>query len=244
MKRYVSKGDIVVVKPDMSFVRKPELAANTNPDVVAALVELALEAGAKEVKVFDRTVMEPAERCYEESGVAEAARKAGAKVLWTKDLQTVTLQIPKGKLLKKTTIFRDAVECDCYITVPVAKPHMMTGASLCLKNQMGITADDRRRDWHRSISQAIADFATVFQAKLSVLDAYRILTVGYPRGFSVRETKLAKLCAVSEDPMAIEVYGATVVGTEAKRVPHLALLAEMTGANLDLAKLSIRRLEA
>jgi uncharacterized protein (DUF362 family) len=243
MKRYVARGDIVVVKPNMSFERKPEMAATTNPDVVVALIEMALDAGAKEVKVFDRTVME-AEPSYRESGIAEAATKAGARVLWTKDLKTVTLEIPKGRFLKQTAIYRDAVECDCYITVPVAKPHGITGASLCIKNNMGVTADDRRTGWHSNISQAIADSHTVFRAKLNVLDAYRILTIGWPRGGSERFTKMVRQCAVGENPLAVDAYGATVVGTEPKRVPHLALAAELMGEDLDLSKLNIQRLEA
>ena len=55
MASFISKGDVVVVKPNMAWDRTPEQAANTNPIVVATLVQLAYDAGAKKVKVFDNT---------------------------------------------------------------------------------------------------------------------------------------------------------------------------------------------
>jgi len=71
----VSQGDIVVVKPNIGWDWKPEMAANTNPEVVATLVKMCYEAGAKRVKVFDRSVNDP-RRCYKQSGIADAARNA------------------------------------------------------------------------------------------------------------------------------------------------------------------------
>lgn len=62
IRRFISRGDVVVIKPNMAWDRTPEQAANTNPEVVATVVRLCLEAGAKKVKVFDRTVNDP-RRC-------------------------------------------------------------------------------------------------------------------------------------------------------------------------------------
>jgi len=59
MKKFVSRGDIVVVKPNIAWDRLPEQAANTNPEVAAEVVRLCYEAGAKKVRVFDRTVNDP-----------------------------------------------------------------------------------------------------------------------------------------------------------------------------------------
>ena len=47
MGRFVSKGNVVWVKPNIAWDRRPEQAACTNPDVVAALVEMCFQAGAK-----------------------------------------------------------------------------------------------------------------------------------------------------------------------------------------------------
>src|SRR5512147_957830 len=79
MKRFISRGDVVVVKPNIAWDRTPEQAGCTNPEVVAAIVRLCLEAGAKTVKVFDRPVNDP-RRCYVQSGIEPSARTVGADV--------------------------------------------------------------------------------------------------------------------------------------------------------------------
>ncbi|HXC92830.1 MAG TPA: DUF362 domain-containing protein, partial [Geobacteraceae bacterium] len=50
MKRFVKPGNTVVVKPNMGWDRTADLAANTSPLVVRAVVEECLKAGAKKVK--------------------------------------------------------------------------------------------------------------------------------------------------------------------------------------------------
>jgi len=58
IKKFVNHGETVVVKPNIGFDRTPELGANAHPLVVRQVVELCLEAGAKQVKVFDRPATE------------------------------------------------------------------------------------------------------------------------------------------------------------------------------------------
>ena len=45
--RFVSRGDVVVIKPNISWARPPKMAATTNPEVLQAVIELCQEAGAK-----------------------------------------------------------------------------------------------------------------------------------------------------------------------------------------------------
>ena len=79
MGKYVKKGQKVVVKPNIGWDRTPEEAANTNPELVAAIVRDCLKAGASEVTVFDNTCDEW-QACYKNSGIEAAAKAAGAKV--------------------------------------------------------------------------------------------------------------------------------------------------------------------
>ncbi len=80
IKKFISKGDIVVVKPNMAWDRLPEQAANTNPEVVATVVKMCLEAGAKKVKVFDRAVNDP-RRCYARAGLRMLQELQGLKLV-------------------------------------------------------------------------------------------------------------------------------------------------------------------
>ena len=60
MERFVKPGDVVWIKPNIGFRMVPEFAANTSPDVVATLVNLCIEAGAKQVRIGDNS-------CYGQS---------------------------------------------------------------------------------------------------------------------------------------------------------------------------------
>src|SRR3990170_2776171 len=71
MKKFVNAGETVVVKPNMAWDRAPEMAANAHPAVVRQVVELCLEAGAKQVKVLDHTCHD-ARKAYTNSGIQAA----------------------------------------------------------------------------------------------------------------------------------------------------------------------------
>ena len=75
MGRFVKKGNVVVIKPNMGWDRSPAQAANTNPVVVRALAEEALAAGAARVKVFDRSCNDE-RRCHVQSGMRDALKGA------------------------------------------------------------------------------------------------------------------------------------------------------------------------
>src|SRR3989304_2016721 len=105
MQKLISRGDRVVIKPNLSWNRAPEFAANTNPFLVAALIELARGAGAARVKVLDNTCSSNPATSYEISGVARAARKAGAEVCFIQPSRLREVTIPGGKALSSWAFF-------------------------------------------------------------------------------------------------------------------------------------------
>ena len=161
MKRFVKPGNTVVVKPNMGWDRAPELAANTNPLVVRAVVEECLRAGAKKVKVFDRTCNDE-RRCYQNSGI-EAALK-GLKGVEVKYLEEERYKkvVLNGKALKEWDLYGEALSADVYINVPVLKHHGLSRLTIGMKNVMGIMGGNRG-SIHKNIDVALADINTVFK---------------------------------------------------------------------------------
>src|SRR5512135_1060196 len=80
MARFVQRGEVVVVKPNIGWDRPPSMAATTNPEVVAEVVRLCKEAGARQVIVTDVSCND-ARASFERSGIGAAARQAGAAVI-------------------------------------------------------------------------------------------------------------------------------------------------------------------
>jgi uncharacterized protein (DUF362 family) len=245
MKRFVSRGDVVVVKPNIAWVRRPEQAANTNPDVVVGLIEMAFEAGAKTVKVFDRGAAETRDyrEAYAVSGIAEAARKVGAAVPLTYDLKAVKIPINDGVFLKETLVWKDALECDCFINVPVAKHHGITRLTLAMKNHMGLI-DGQRRAWHRRLDQALVDFASAFKPALNVLDAYRILARRGPRGGNLQDVQMPRKCIAGVNQASVDAYGTTLFGKTPSDIGHIALAGKRGIGPIDLTKLKIVEVSA
>ena len=132
MKKFISKGDIVVIKPNIGWDRLPEQAANTNPEVVATLVRMCLESGAKKVKVFDRPVNEP-HRCYIQSGIHQAATAAGAEMNYGDERRFRETKI-NGLVLKTWPLYEDILSADKVINVPIAKHHSLSKLTMSMKN--------------------------------------------------------------------------------------------------------------
>ena len=154
MGAFVKRGDVVVVKPNICTARAPEYAATTNPEVVATLVRLAREAGAKQVVVMDNPLSDAA-AAYRVSGIAAAATAAGGAMHLMNDAGYRAYVIP-GHLLGTHPLYAAIVDADVVITVPIAKQHGSAGLTLAGKNLMGATSD-RGRMHSMGLSQCIAE---------------------------------------------------------------------------------------
>src|SRR6266702_1513667 len=166
--RFVKPGMTVVVKPNMGWDRSAEQGANTHPEVVRAVVEECLKAGAKKVKVFDRTCNDE-RRCYVNSGIEPALK--GMKNVEVKHLENERFKkvALNGHVLKEWELYGEALSADVYINVPVAKHHGLAKLTLGLKNVMGIMGGNRG-SIHKHLDVGLADVNAVFRPHLTVID--------------------------------------------------------------------------
>ncbi|HHT9159521.1 MAG TPA: DUF362 domain-containing protein [Candidatus Brocadiaceae bacterium] len=227
MDKLVSKGNRVIIKPNIAWNQKPEFAANTNPFVVAALVELCREAGASRVKVMDHTCSANPEPSYENSGIATTARQAGAEVSYIDKSRFRDFTIADGKVLKSWPFYEEMVyanEVDVLINVPIAKQHGTSRLSMGLKNVFGMIGGDRG-SLHTDIHPKIADLNKFVKIDLTVLDAFRILKNHGPTGGRLDDVdnsvERARRIIVSTDPVAVDAYGAILFGMQPADVGYI-----------------------
>lgn len=223
MERFVTRGATVVIKPNIGWDRPPELGANTHPEVVATLTTLALEAGAKRVRVMDHTCND-ARRCYARSGIEAAARAAGADVIHLPEGRGTEMKIG-GARLTTWPVHREVIEADVLINVPVAKHHGLCRTSLGMKNWLG-AIDGRRNQLHQDIPGASVDLAAFFKPSLTVLDATRLLVRSGPQGGSPEDVETPRLLMAGVDPVAIEAFGASLLGLTAADLPQIGQAVE------------------
>lgn len=243
--RFVKKGQRVLIKPNMSFAKGPDIAATTHPLVIAAVARACSEAGAGEVLVLDHT-LQRAELCLERTGIREACRGIpGVHCLAVQDRKFFKeVKVPRGKVLERVEVVRDLLDDCVLISVPVAKSHSTTGVSLGLKGLMGLIWD--RESFHSqfNINEGIADLATVVRPRLTVLDATRALTTGGPGGPG--EVKRPNLVVAGTDPVAVDSFGVGIVpwygqSFRGRQVEHLLAAHQRGLGQIDVDKLRIRR---
>ncbi len=239
IKRFVSKGDVVVIKPNIGWDRLPEQAANTNPEVVAAVVKLCMDAGAKKVRVFDRTVNE-ARRCYHQSGIADAVKKAGGDIRHIDNRKFRTIPI-NGKALKEWPIYSEIIDADKVINIPIAKHHGLAKLTMSMKNWMGVMGGSRDRI-HQKLDQSLVDLSMAIKPTLTILDAIRILTGNGPQGGSLDDVKKMNTVIAGIDQVAIDSYGATLFGMKGEDLGYVRLADRAGLGTMDLTKIEIIKL--
>ena len=232
--RFVSNGDVVVIKPNLSWARRPELAATTNPQVLEAVIELCQEAGAKRVRIADNTIHD-ARQCFALSGAGMVAKNTGADLIYPRSSLMRKMGL-KGNRLDIWPVYKPLIEADVLINLPVAKHHSLSGLTLGMKNWIGGVGGSR---WslHQDINQSIVDLANFFQPTVTLIDAIRIMTRNGPSGGSTSYVSFKNTLILSDDPVAGDAKAALMFNREPTKVAFIRMAQRQGLGTYDFAKL-------
>lgn len=242
IERFVKKGSTVVVKPNMAWDRSPAQAANTDPGVVAAIVEMCYKAGAKRVNVFDITCNDE-RRCYHNSEIMKAAEEKGAKVYYADHWNVAKAHFPYSSQMEGWPILQDAIKCDTFINVPVLKDHGLTRLTLSMKNLMGVCAGTRGLI-HMNIGKKLVDLTDFISPDLTVIDATRVLLEHGPSGGNLDDVITLNKVIVSTDPTLADMYACTLVDRDPMSVPYIKEAVTRKFGITDIDKANIKKLQA
>jgi len=246
MGAFVSAGDRVCIKPNISFAANVECGATTSAGVVKQTVEECLAAGAAKVIILDHTIADST-LCVEKSGIEEAIvdPKKVSLLTLTQERQFGEVSIPGGTELATVKVAKAVQGADKLISLPTAKSHSATGVSLGIKNLMGLVWD--RGALHRkNLHRAIADLALVIKADLTLVDATRALTTGGPGGPGKTvqlNTVVAGTDVVATDSYAVGLtpwYDKAFTG---RSVRYIVAAHELGLGEIDTAKMDVREVK-
>jgi len=235
MGKFIKKGDVVVLKPNISWAQAPDLAVTTHPQVMEAVIELCQEAGAKKVRIADNTIHD-AGRCFEVTGAAAVAEKTGADLVHPRSSMMKKMNL-HGHRLDVWPVFTPFVEADKIINMPVAKVHGLSVLTLGMKNWIG-GVGGRRSALHQDIHQSIVDLAQFFRPHLTLIDATRILTANGPSGGNIADVKIINRLILSSDPVAADTRAAQLFGKTPEDVGFIQLGNKWGLGSSDLNRLS------
>jgi uncharacterized protein (DUF362 family)/NAD-dependent dihydropyrimidine dehydrogenase PreA subunit len=251
----------VLIKPNLSCARPAGSGLVTNVDVVAAMVRMVAEQGARPV-VGDLPILGwDAARVYDATGI-RAIEKAGGELLeW--ETNHVEIQLPGAKVLKKVRIAKPAIEADAIINMPVLKHHFFTHVSGAMKNLFGLVQPSFRPVVHvLGLDEPLVDLYEFLRPRiaLNVMDATFIaqsVRASGPfygptaaRSVSQLNTILASTDAVAMDAVAAEIVGVDPEDIEMVRIAAGRGLGDISpqtmgnarGASLKIKKAPLSRL--
>ena len=236
MGKFVSSGAKVLLKPNIGWDRVPEQAATTNPEVVRAVAQMCLEAGAKEVSILDNSIND-ARRCYQRSKMIEVAGSLqGVEAPFVESFRFKEIAVG-GKLIQTWPIYSPAIEADVLINLPVAKHHSLSKLSIGMKNLYGLVGG-RRNQLHQDVNLSIAELTDFFRPDLTIVDAVRILVSNGPSGGSLSDVRQTDTVIASADPIAADARAAALFDVSPTDLSYLSIGAEMGLGTLDLQSLS------
>ena len=238
---FVKKGQKVLVKPNIGWDAVPERAANTNPALISEIIKQCLNAGAKDVYVFDHTCNEWT-YCYKNSGIEKAVKDAGGKIVpGNSESYYQNVKIENGNLLKEVKEHELVLESDVFINVPVLKNHNAAKLSIAMKNLMGIVWD--RGLWHsKDLHACIAEYAAYRKPDLNVIDAYNVMKRNGPRGVSTADVLKMQYQIISTDMVAADAASTKLFGQDPDEIRYITLADELKAGTKNLDNLNIKRI--
>lgn len=246
MKKFVKKGDKVLLKPNMSFPNPPAMATTTHPDVIKEVAIMCSEAGASSILIADYPLFR-ADICLKRSGILAACENLEkTKVIGaSSDRFFKDTEFSGAKKMNKNGVFREALKADTLIAVPVAKSHSATGVSLSMKGMMGLVWD--RAGMHTNeLSSSIVDMCSVLKADLTIIDAIRVLSTNGPRGpgkVLKEDTVIASRDMVAADSLAISRFKWSGRRYKPAQVKYIREAHERGLGRMDIENLSVKEIQ-
>ena len=234
---FIRKGDRVLIKVNAAFASPPILSATTHPELVSELTRLCLKAGAAAVRVTDNPINDPAS-CFALTGIGQAARSAGAELILPEERFFRPVTLTDAALIRSWPVLLEPVAgATKLIGLAPLKDHHRSGASMVMKNWYGLLGG-RRNIFHQDIQTIIAELARMVKPTLVVLDATTAMISNGPTGGSLADLKETRTLIVGTDQVAVDAFGATLLGKTAADLPFIAKAEALGVGSADYRALS------
>jgi len=230
----------VVVKPNLIIDKR---GPTTPVDLVEALVrhyrpryEVVVAEGSGWCETWD---------AFRSLGYAELADKYDIRLVDLNEDDYELVSRPDALVLSSFELPK-TIRDGYLISAALLKTHSLTGVSLSMKNMLGIAVGEpvpagKKRRFHRlGLHESIVDICSYRKPDLAIIDG-RVACIGgelggYPRPYG--------LVIVSEDPVAADALGASLLGHDPMSIRHLRLAHELGLGTADLGEIEVVEVQA
>jgi uncharacterized protein (DUF362 family) len=238
VEKFVSRGDSVLLKPNLIAPKSPRHAAQTHPEVILAVAQLVKDCGGK-VFVGDSPAWGNVFDCVNKLGLDEPLRKLGVPVK----------QLDKPKWIKigaknlRVGISSIAIAADRIINLPKFKSHQQLVATFAVKNMFGCVTGKQKAFWHfargkreEEFCEFLIEIYKYLKPVLTIIDAVAAMDGQGP--ISGRSRPLGWLIGGTE-PIACETICCELINTEPEKIPIIKTAGKIGFGCSDLAKIKI-----
>jgi uncharacterized protein (DUF362 family) len=201
----------VFLKPNQVIAAPATESITTEPRLVSALIGLLKERGVETVYVGDSSAGYIRSRqTLEQTGMSQAARQAGAKIVDIDDEQErATVELPESDIVRSLTVPRKALEADYLINFAKLKAHRIGSLTCCVKNWVGFLSQSSRLEHHQTrLPKLVAELHRVVPEHLCLADA---LIVGEGDGPDLSRPRFLGAVMAGNDPVAMDSVGAELL---------------------------------
>lgn len=221
----VGSGSTVFVKPNYA-IAIPRPGVTTNPEVLEAVLG-TLKDRASRVLVGESdggTGSFLAEEALKNHALADICKRTGAEMVNLSEEPPVVVE--EEVLGRRVSVHLPRAiygKVDVSVTVPVMKTHVITTASMGLKNLWGCDTDGYRFRRRKFLSRRLALIADKLKVRFSVVDAL----VGLD-GFGPIEGTPVPLGYVlaGNNIVATDACGMRLMGIDPRSIAHVRLASE------------------
>ena len=240
IKRFVKKGDRVLLKPNVTGPASYEKGITTNPAVLEAVLKMVTEAGASQIDIGDGTGSAHLGtlKVFDMCGYSYLKEKYDFNFIDLNKMPWHIAKVPEPYIMDEIKIASCVYDnYDVTINLPVMKTHFITGVSLSMKNLKGCIPPAEKRHMHEvGVNKAVADLNTIITTDLIIMDG----TVG-SEGLGPKEGNPVNLgvVAAGTNAVSMDAVCCAIMGFTAHDIEHIRLVYERGMGEIELSKITV-----
>ncbi len=220
MKAFIKPGQRVLLKPNLLSASPPGARITTDPAVVRAVAELALEAGGR-VMLGDSPALDGFKKAAAAAGMSQVASDLNIELIELSE--PLRVETPAGSRYKSLELSRHALEAQIIINLPKLKTHSQMALTLGVKNMFGAVVGMRKAEWHHMAGRDVTAFADMLldvertlKPALTILDGVWGMEGHGPSNGKARHFGLL---AAGVSPLVLDLNIAAMLGLDWREFP-------------------------
>jgi uncharacterized protein (DUF362 family) len=230
----------VVIKPNLVNTSPPPIT--TPVQIVAAIADYVKSVSNAEIVIAEGcgAPLYNTQRPFRKLGYSDLAESNGITLVDLNHAETTELTDHRCHVFPKFTMPRLVMD-SFLISVPVLKKHSLSKVTLTMKNMLGCAPPDhyggflwKKSRFHKNMHRSIFEMNLYRAPDLTILDGSVGLACHHLGGPECRP-HVGKLIG-GFDPVAVDAYGAELLGVDWRDVEHIRLAHMVIGRAGDPAK--------